>query len=150
MQVQCTVDVVIILFYAVCTCVGVYHRSRSIPLPLYKLKPTVGGSSVHLLLGNAALLLSLSFTLPVVVWIVGLGPRRQMAVSCRWCPLACVAVSVSLSVAVRVSVSVAVSVSVSVSVAASVSVSVAASASASVSVSVSVGVGVSVSESAGA
>ena len=80
LQVQCIVDVVIIVFYAACTCVGVYTPSRLLSFTLYKVRPKVHATSLHGLLINCAVLQTLSFALPVIVWIFGLGPREAMRV----------------------------------------------------------------------
>jgi hypothetical protein len=80
MQVQCAVDVVIILFYAVCTVVGLYSRSRLLPLSMHNLRPVPYSTSLLTLLGNCAMLQTLSFALPVIVWVFGLGPREAMKV----------------------------------------------------------------------
>lgn len=77
-MVQCAVDVVIILFYAVCTVVGLYSRSRLLPLSMHNLRPVPYSTSLLTLLGNCAMLQTLSFALPVIVWLFGLGPREAM------------------------------------------------------------------------
>ncbi len=68
-------DVTVIVFIVGCTLVGLH--SRGLPVSMHHLQPTEN------LLWNCAILQALSITLPIVVWIFGLGPREAMTVRAR-------------------------------------------------------------------
>jgi hypothetical protein len=88
-QVQCMADITIIVFFMGCTLVGVYSRSRVLPVSLHHLRPVAHGTKVNTLLLNCIILQALSIALPVIVWIFGLGPRDAMTVRVRWGPPLC-------------------------------------------------------------
>lgn len=75
---DCAIDVVIVLFFVFTVCYGVYVPTALLPLPLYKWRPTPRRTPLHLLMANAVLVLMLSFSLPIVVWMLGIGSKTTM------------------------------------------------------------------------